>query len=311
MVEKIILAKPRGFCAGVERAISTVEKALEIHGRPVYVRHEIVHNQHVVENLKEKGAVFIEHIDEVPENSVIIFSAHGTEPAVIEQAEKRKRRIIDAACPLVSKVHYEAKKYHEQGYSIITIGEKSHQEIIGLMGEAPMQVIITAEDAEKITVSSPKKTVYLTQTTLSVDDAEKIAGILKRRFPGIASTGKDNICYATQNRQSAIKKLVAECRKIIVVGGKKSANSKKLAEVAAKSGAESMLLSDASELDFSFLENTKTLGITSGASTPEQVVQEIVGMIKSRFNCAVEEKEYVHESMKFALPKELNKYENP
>ena len=303
--KQVLLANPRGFCAGVDRAIDIVEIALELHGPPVYVRKEIVHNAHVVEDLKKKGAIFVESEDEVPANAVVIFSAHGVSPSVRENAANQHRTVIDATCPLVTKVHLEAKKYVSDGYSIVLIGHAGHDEIIGTMGEAPghIQLIQNVDDAQNVEVPDPKKVVCLTQTTLSVDDTSDMVATLKRRFPHILV--RDDICYATQNRQTAVKALTGEVDLILVVGAANSSNSIRLMEVARAQGVAAHRIADVAEIDESWLEDVGAIGVSSGASTPEIKVAEVLEFLKARGAGPVREITAVEENVTFHLPKEL------
>ncbi|MBC8500958.1 MAG: 4-hydroxy-3-methylbut-2-enyl diphosphate reductase [DPANN group archaeon] len=305
MVKKIFLATPRGFCAGVDRAIEIVEKSLELYGKPVYVRHKIVHNEYVVKSLEDKGVVFVEELDEVPDESVVIFSAHGITPEIREDTEKMGLKAIDATCPLVTKVHLEAEKYDKEGYLIILIGHKGHQEVIGTMGYAKMNLIESQEDVNNLNIENPDKVVYLTQTTLSIDDTEEIVKALKKKFPSIVP--KDDICYATQNRQNSVKELSKHCDYILVVGSKESSNSNRLVETARRLNIQSKLIPDKSYLDnHDLLANIETLGITSGASVPEILVEEVIQHIQEQFGQPpVETLEYLVENTNFSLPKEL------
>lgn len=301
------MAKPRGFCAGVERAIKIVERALEKFGKPVYVLNPIVHNRHVVNELVEKGAVFVKTIEEVPEGSFLLFSAHGVPPDAIEKAKARNLRIIDATCPLVDRVHRHAQKYAEKGYSIILIGDADHDETKGTLGWTfGKGIIVTSkEDVENLTVMNPERLVYVTQTTLSIDDCEEIISSLRRRFPNIESPAKSNICYATTNRQKAVKELVSRVDAVIVVGDEESANSKRLAEIAQRMGRPSVLVLDSSELDVEWLKNYKSVLITSGASVPEKFVMDVINFIKGLEPSTVEEVSVVEEDVHFLLPDEV------
>ncbi len=302
MAEKIILASPRGFCAGVSRAILIVEKALEKYGSPVFVRHEIVHNAHVVDSLKDKGAVFVETVEEVPEGSVIIFSAHGVPPEIYDKASKQGLKVIDATCPLVKKVHLEAERFHKEGCDIILIGKKGHQEIIGTMGYAPMHLISKVEDIQDLNISNPK-IAFLTQTTLSIDDSKEMIDALKERFPDIRSSAKEDICYATTNRQKAVKELTKYCDLVIVVGSEKSSNSNKLRDTAEKQGIMSYLIPDKSHIDPDWFTNTTAIGITSGASVPEVLVEEVIEEIGAMIpDIKVETLDTVKEDVEFSLP---------
>jgi len=309
-IEKLVLAKVRGFCAGVVRAIDVVEKALELCGKPVYVRHEIIHNRYVVDELRKKGAVFVEELSEVPEGSWLIFSAHGVGPAVVQEARDRKLKQIDATCPLVTKVHLEAIALAKQDYTIMLIGHRDHVETIGTLGEAPDHMIVVGnvEEAETVTVKNPEKIAYLTQTTLSLDDTREIVAVLKRRFPKLMAPKKDDICYATQNRQNAVKAMVPQADLLLVLGAPNSSNSNRLCEVARSKGIKSHLIERASDIKDEWLEGVKTLGLTSGASAPEILVQEVVSLACERYGVSeVEEIETVEETEHFGLPSEIVK----
>ncbi len=304
---KIYLAYPRGFCAGVDRAIEIVERALKIFGKPVYVRHAIVHNRYVVRDLEKKGAIFVEDINEIPEGSIVIFSAHGVSPKVREEAIKRKLRIIDATCPLVHKVHKEVRKFANEGYTIILVGHKGHVEVEGTMGEAPDKVILVEniEDAEKVEVPDPNRVALTTQTTLSVDDTKEIIEVLRRKFPNIVLPKADDICYATQNRQDAVKKLAKISDLVLVIGSKESSNSNRLREVAEKNGARSFLIEDETHIKEEWLDNVRGVGVTSGASTPEVLVRKVVWRLLEMGGESVEELDGIRENVKFALPEEV------
>ncbi|MFI7678767.1 4-hydroxy-3-methylbut-2-enyl diphosphate reductase [Actinophytocola sp. NPDC049390] len=310
MTKRVLLAKPRGYCAGVDRAVVTVEKALETYGAPVYVRKEIVHNKHVVETLSERGAIFVDEADEVPEGALVVFSAHGVSPAVHEQAASRQLRTIDATCPLVTKVHQEAKRFARDDYDILLIGHEGHEEVEGTAGEAPehVQLVDTAEDAANVTVRDPSKVVWLSQTTLSVDETMVRVNQLKDRFPGLQDPPSDDICYATQNRQVAVKAMAAECDLVIVVGSQNSSNSKRLVEVALQAGATASYLVDyAREVDEAWLEGVETVGVTSGASVPDILVMDLLSWLADRGYGAVQEVTTANEKVAFALPRELRK----
>lgn len=303
--KKIILANPRGFCAGVTRAVKTVEKALETYGEPVYVRHQIVHNKRVVNTLKKKGARFVESLEDVPVGEVVIFSAHGVSPEVVDKALKMGLKIIDATCPLVAKVHMEAKRFHKNGYTVLLIGHKGHQEVVGIMGEAPIQLIESVEDINRLEIDNSKKIACLTQTTLSVDETADIIKALQEKFPDLVLPPRGDICYATQNRQRAVKELADKTDLILVIGSKSSSNSNRLAEV---SGRKGMLISDISEIDGDLLAQARVIGITAGASTPDIMVREVIEYIENKYpGTAVEESEYEEEGISFPLPKELEK----
>jgi 4-hydroxy-3-methylbut-2-enyl diphosphate reductase len=309
-IDKLILAKVRGFCAGVVRAIEVVEKTLEICGKPVYVRHEIIHNRYVVDELRKKGAVFVEELSEVPEGSWLIFSAHGVGPAVVQEARDRKLKQIDATCPLVTKVHLEAIALAKRDYTIMLIGHRDHVETIGTLGEAPDHMIVVGDvkEAETVSVPNPEKIAYLTQTTLSLDDTREIVAVLKRRFPKLMAPKKDDICYATQNRQNAVKAMVPEADLLLVLGAPNSSNSNRLCEVARSKGIPSHLIERAADIKDAWLEGVKTLGLTSGASAPEILVQEVVSLVRERYGVTdVEEIETVEETEHFGLPSEIIK----
>ncbi len=307
---KILLCAPRGFCAGVDRAIQIVELALEKYGAPVYVRHEIVHNKYVVDNLKKKGAIFVEELDEIPDTEApVIFSAHGVPKSVPENARKRNFFYLDATCPLVSKVHVEAQRHFENGMDVILIGHSGHPEVIGTMGQLPngtVTLIETSEDAYNLEVEDPSKIAYVTQTTLSVDDTHEIVKILKERFPQIHEPHKEDICYATTNRQQAVKSISDQCDAMIVVGAPNSSNSKRLVEVAERAGCKkSFLIQRAADINWAEFEGISTLGITAGASAPEVLVEEIIAAFEEYFDIDVETVTTAEESVKFKLPLEL------
>lgn len=306
----IILVNPRGFCAGVHRAIKIVEKTIEKYGAPVYVRHEIVHNRFVVESLERKGAVFVDTLDEVPDGRPVIFSAHGVPISVIEKADARKLTYFDATCPLVDKVHKEAKKHQTNGYQVILIGHSKHPEVIGTMGQVPEGTIILVENEEQaktFTPDKPNKLAYITQTTLSVDQTKSIVKVLKERFPNIIAPNKDDICYATTNRQKAIKKIAPVCDAIMIIGAPNSSNSKRLVEVAREAGCKkSFLAQRADEIDWKELEGIKILGISAGASAPEVLVKEVIKEASERFTLSIIEKTYAEENIRFKLPNNLS-----
>ncbi|MBI5629483.1 MAG: 4-hydroxy-3-methylbut-2-enyl diphosphate reductase [Elusimicrobia bacterium] len=307
-VDKLILAKLRGFCAGVVRAIDIVEKALDVCGGKVYVRHEIIHNRYVVDELRAKGAVFVEDLSEVPPGSWLIFSAHGVSPAVVQEAKDRKLNIIDATCPLVTKVHLEALAYAKRGYTIILIGHDDHVETIGTMGYAleSIRVVGSVEQAEKVELPNPEKVAYLTQTTLSLDDTQEIVGVLQRRFPHLKTPSKDDICYATQNRQNAVKAMAPAIDLLLVLGAPNSSNSLRLCEVAKSKGLPSYLIERASDIKDEWLSGVRNLGLTAGASAPEILVQEVIKHCQARYGVGrVEEFETVEEDVHFSLPYEL------
>ena len=301
----LVLASPRGFCAGVDRAITIVEKALEMYGAPIYVQHEIVHNKHVVQRLRNDGAVFVENIDEIPEGSHAIFSAHGVSPEVRKRAEKRKLQVLDATCPLVTKVHREAQRYAQKEHTIILIGHHNHVEVKGTVGEAPEHIFVVGivEEVSDLKIPDEKKVGYITQTTLSLDDTAEIITALKKRFPEIKGPAKDDICYATQNRQNAVKALSKEVDLVLVVGAQNSSNSVRLLEVAETTGVKARRIESAAELDPEWLEEVRNVGITAGASAPEDIVQGIVAEIsKMSSSSSVRDLEIVQEDVTFALP---------
>lgn len=305
----IRLSAPRGFCAGVDRAIHIVEEALIKWGAPVYVRHEIVHNAHVVEGLKAKGAIFVEELDECPDDRPVIFSAHGVPKSVPAEAATRNMIYVDATCPLVSKVHVEAQKHYEAGKDILLIGHAGHPEVIGTMGQLPdgvIRLIETPEDAETISVENPDNLAFATQTTLSVDDTAEIISILQRRFPGISAPHKEDICYATTNRQEAVKAMAEGADLVLVIGAENSSNSKRLVDVALRSGAKaSKLVASVDFVDWSWFDGVSTLGITAGASAPEILVEELIDACKARFDVTLEEIKVTDENVTFKLPRVL------
>ena len=304
---KILLASPRGFCAGVNMAIETLETAIRLHGTPIYVYHEIVHNKHVVDRFTREGAVFVDRVEEVPEVAVLLFSAHGVAPQVRRVAAERRIRAIDATCPLVTKVHLEAIKYARQGYRILLIGHEGHDEVIGTIGQAPdaFTLVETAEDVESLPFGPDDKLAYLTQTTLSVDDASRIINRLKAQFPQIVGPPKDDICYATQNRQEAVRLLSEGADHVLVLGSQNSSNSQRLAELARDNGIAAHLIDGASEIDPAWFTGDETVVITAGASAPESVVQDCVRWLQERFGADVEERTIRSEDVYFPLPKEL------
>jgi 4-hydroxy-3-methylbut-2-enyl diphosphate reductase len=306
--KRVLLAKPRGYCAGVDRAVVAVEKALETHGAPVYVRKEIVHNKHVVETLMDRGAIFVEEADQVPEGALVVFSAHGVAPTVHVQAAERNLRTIDATCPLVTKVHHEAKRFAADDYDILLVGHHGHEEVEGTAGEAPdhVQLVEHPEDVAAVTVRDPEKVVWLSQTTLSVDETMETVRALRERFPSLQDPPSDDICYATQNRQVAVKAMAPLCDLVLVVGSQNSSNSKRLVEVALSAGAGASYLIDfAKEIDESWLEGVGTVGVTSGASVPELLVQGVVEYLGRRGWTDVEEINTAEETLTFSLPREL------
>jgi 4-hydroxy-3-methylbut-2-en-1-yl diphosphate reductase len=305
---RLLLAAPRGFCAGVDRAIKIVELALEQHGTPVYVRHEIVHNRFVVDSLKAKGAVFVEELDEVPDGAHVVFSAHGVPKTVPANAQARGLAYFDATCPLVSKVHKQAERQVDAGRHIVFVGHAGHPEVIGTFGQVPegvMTLIETAADAEAFAPAEPDNLAFLTQTTLSVDDTAEIVGILERRFPGIIGPKGEDICYATSNRQESVKAIAGECELVLVIGAPNSSNSLRLVEVATRSGAKAHLVQRADEIDLSWFDGVHTLGLTAGASAPEVLVNEIVDALGTYFDVQTEQVETAKENIIFKLPREL------
>ena len=304
---KLLLSKPRGFCAGVERAIETVEKALKIWGAPIYVKHEIVHNRHVVESLKARGAIFIEDVNDVPEGERLIYSAHGVSPQVREQAQKRHLIEIDATCGLVTRVHSAVKRYAAQGYQIVLIGHRNHVEIIGTAGEAPdvTTVVESVEDVSKLSYDPSEKLFYITQTTLSLDDVKEITEALLVKYPSIITLPSSSICYATTNRQMALKDITDQTDLVLVVGDPQSSNSNRLRELAEKRGIASYLINDESEIDPKWLQGVQTIGLTAGASTPEEIVQKCISRLNELGVTSVEDVVYTTEDVFFQLPKQV------
>ena len=307
MVEKILLASPRSYCAGVDRAVQTVERTLELYGAPVYVRKEIVHNKHVVSQLHDRGAVFVDDEQDVPEGAVTVFSAHGVSPSVHANASRRGLRTIDATCPLVTKVHKEAIKFAREGYTIVLVGHAGHEEVEGTMGEAPEHIVLveTEEDVDRLEVSDPEKVAYISQTTLSVDETRAIIGRLRERFPGAVGPRTDDICYATTNRQMAVKQLAAQCDLVLVIGSRNSSNSQRLVDVTREHGTEAHLIDHEGQVAEDWLEGKRVVGITSGASAPEELVQRLVGFFRGRGAPEVAELEVVSEDVRFMLPKSI------
>ena len=308
---KILLSAPRGFCAGVERAIEIVEKSIQKYGAPVYVRHEIVHNKHVVDNLKNKGAVFVEELEEIEDKSrPVIFSAHGVPKQIPEDASNYEMTYVDATCPLVSKVHREAENLFKSGYHIILIGHKNHPEVIGTMGQlnkGSIDLIQNEEEAENYQIDKDKKIAYITQTTLSVDDTKEIINVLKRKFPNLKEPMKEDICYATTNRQMAVKEIAKNCDMFFVIGSRNSSNSVRLVEVAKKSGCENAhLIHSESKIPFEEIKNCRTIGISSGASAPEILVKNFINELKNNFSITIDEIEIIKENVVFKVPKKLN-----
>jgi 4-hydroxy-3-methylbut-2-enyl diphosphate reductase len=305
--DKLLLAAPRGYCAGVDRAVQTVERALDLYGAPVYVRKEIVHNKHVVEELRERGAIFVESEQEVPQGSTVVFSAHGVAPSVHAGASERSLRTIDATCPLVTKVHVEAKRFAADGYTIVLIGHAGHEEVEGTMGEAPNQIVLvqSEEDVDSLELDDPNKVAYISQTTLSVDETRAIINRLRERFPAIVGPRTDDICYATTNRQAAVKELARVCDLVLVIGSRNSSNSNRLVEVAREHGADSHLIDNERQVQEEWLDGMRVVGITSGASAPEGLVQRLVEFFRARGTADVEELEVVREDVRFMLPKAI------
>ncbi len=305
--KRVLLAAPRGYCAGVDRAVQTVERALELYGAPVYVRKEIVHNKHVVEELSKRGAIFVEQETEVPEGEMVVFSAHGVAPAVHDNAAARRLRTIDATCPLVTKVHVSARRFAAEGYTIVMIGHEGHEEVEGTTGEAPNSIVLieTVAEVEALEVSDPERVAFITQTTLSVDETAEVIAALRAKFPSIVSSKSDDICYATTNRQIAVKQLARECELVLVIGSTNSSNSNRLVEVAREHGADSYLIDNHTEVDEEWLEGVETVGITSGASAPEELVARLVELFRDRGAEDVSELRTVHEDVRFMLPKEI------
>lgn len=306
--KKILLLKPRGFCAGVVRAIDVVEIALELYGPPIYVRKEIVHNKHVVERLRQAGAVFVEEVGEIPEGARAIFSAHGVAPSVRHEARKRRLQVIDATCPLVTKVHLEASRFARMGYSIVLIGHKDHDEVVGTLGEAPERTFLVSsvEEVDALQVPDAEKVSFLTQTTLSLDETSHIVARLRERFPSIQGPPAQDICYATENRQMAVKAVALFCELLLVVGSQNSSNSKRLVEVAQNAGVASYLVDDAAHVDPAWLAGVNNAAVTAGASAPEHLVQSLVDWLRECGFQTVEELELVDEDVRFSLPNELS-----
>ena len=307
---KIILAQPRGFCAGVERAIEIVEKALQIYGPPVYVRHEIVHNKRVVNNLSSKGAIFVQELDQIPEGAVTVFSAHGVAQRVEDTAKFRNLPVLDATCPLVAKVHKEGQRYSKDGFEVILIGHEGHPEVEGTMGRisGPVYLVSNKEDVEKLKVKNPNKLSYVSQTTLSVDDTRDIIKALQERFPNIIGPDVKDICYATQNRQSAVRDLVKNVDLVLVVGARNSSNSNRLKDIGAESGVKTYLIETADDMMTDWFLEVKSVGITSGASTPDELVKEVIDKISTFREIEIEKQKGKEENVVFKLPKELVNY---
>jgi 4-hydroxy-3-methylbut-2-en-1-yl diphosphate reductase len=309
MVRRVLLASPRGFCAGVERAVDTVERALRLYGAPVYVRKQIVHNTHVVEDLRRRGAVFVDSVDEVPRGSTLVFSAHGVSPAVRDASAERRLNTIDATCPLVTKVHTQARRYASAGYAIAFIGHAGHEEVEGTSGEAPDAIVLveSVEDARAVELPGDRPLAYVTQTTLSIDETREIIDVLRERYPHIESPAKEDICYATSNRQWAVKELLEEVELLLVIGSRNSSNSKRLVEVAHAAGVAAHLVDDASEIDASWLDEIDTVGITSGASAPERLVRDVCDWFRARGVVDISEHSSHFEDVVFRLPVELRR----
>jgi 4-hydroxy-3-methylbut-2-enyl diphosphate reductase len=305
--EKLLLASPRGYCAGVDRAVQTVEHALDLYGAPVYVRKEIVHNKHVVEQLRQRGAIFVESETEVPAGATAVFSAHGVAPSVHQNAAERQLTVIDATCPLVTKVHREAIKFAAEDYTIVMIGHEGHEEVEGTMGEAPDRIVLvqSEEDVDNLEVPDPTRVAYISQTTLSVDETRSIILRLRERFPAIVGPRTDDICYATTNRQAAVKQLAEECDLVLVIGSRNSSNSNRLVEVVRELGTNSHLIDNASQMQEEWLEGASIVGISSGASAPEELVKELVQIFRDRGVDDVQELEVVPENVRFMLPKAI------
>jgi 4-hydroxy-3-methylbut-2-enyl diphosphate reductase len=306
-VHKLLLAAPRGYCAGVDRAVQTVERALEIHGAPIYVRKEIVHNKHVVSRLREQGVIFVDELTTVPEGAVCVFSAHGVAPSVRRGAEALGLNTIDATCPLVTKVHREAVRFAEGGYTIVLVGHAGHEEVEGTMGEAPEKILLVQSEAdvETLEVDDPERVAYVTQTTLAVDETSAILERLRERFPKITGPRTDDICYATTNRQTAVKKMASSCDLVLVIGSRNSSNSVRLVEVARDSGTDAHLIDNAGEIQEQWLEGKRVVGVSSGASAPEDLVAELIEFFRARGVSDVSEFDVTREDVRFMLPKQI------
>jgi 4-hydroxy-3-methylbut-2-en-1-yl diphosphate reductase len=309
MVERVLLASPRGYCAGVERAVETVELALEHYGAPVYVRKQIVHNIHVVRDLEARGAIFVEEETEVPAGATVVYSAHGVAPSVYANSEKLAHNVIDAVCPLVTKVHVQARRYADEGYTVVLIGHEGHEEVVGTMGEAPDSTVLvqTVEEADALDFPSDAKLAYVTQTTLSVDETGEIITALRRRFPEIRAPRKEDICYATSNRQWAVKEMLPEIDLLLVIGSRNSSNSNRLVETSRAAGTAAYLIDDETEIDETWLEGARTVGITSGASAPEKLVGRVCDWFRARGVLDIEPYRIVEEDVTFRLPVELRR----
>ncbi len=308
MVKRVLLASPRGYCAGVERAVETVEKALDLYGPPVYVRKQIVHNIHVVRDLEERGAIFVESEDDVPQGETVVLSAHGVAPSVHANADARQLNTIDATCPLVTKVHVQARRYAEAGYRVVLIGHAGHEEVVGTMGEAPEAILLVESvgDAEALELEPDERLAYITQTTLSVDETGEIISVLRRRFPDIHAPKKEDICYATSNRQWAVKEMLAEVELLLVIGSRNSSNSNRLVDVARAAGVRAHLIDDETEIDEGWLHGVETVGVTSGASAPESLVERVCDWFRER-GAEIEQYRMVDEDVTFRLPVELRR----
>jgi 4-hydroxy-3-methylbut-2-en-1-yl diphosphate reductase len=309
-VEKLLLAAPRGYCAGVDRAVQTVERTLDEHGPPVYVRKQIVHNRHVVERLSERGAVFVDDVREVPEGAITVFSAHGVAPSVRVAALARSLQTIDATCPLVTKVHREASRFAQDGYTIVLVGHDGHEEVEGTMGEAPERIVLVQDEADvdALQVEDPERIAYITQTTLSVDETDSIVARLRERFPQITGPRTDDICYATTNRQAAVKQLAGACDLMLVIGSRNSSNSVRLVEVAQDCGTDAHLIDNASEVREEWLAGKRVVGISSGASAPENLVSELLDYFRARGVSDISEVDVIREDVRFMLPKPVREF---
>jgi 4-hydroxy-3-methylbut-2-en-1-yl diphosphate reductase len=307
--KRVLLASPRGYCAGVERAVETVEHALALYGPPVYVRKQIVHNAHVVRDLEQRGAIFVDEETQVPEGETVVLSAHGVAPSVYANAARRQLNTIDATCPLVTKVHVEARRYAKEGYTIVLIGHEGHEEVVGTTGEAPDATVLvqSVEDAERLELPAETTVAYITQTTLSVDETAEIIGVLRRRFPEIRAPKKEDICYATSNRQWAVKEMLAEIDLLLVIGSRNSSNSNRLVEVARAGGVDARLIDDETDIDEAWLEGVETVGVTSGASAPEKLVMRVCDWFRARGVEDISEFRSAHEDVVFKLPVELRR----
>jgi 4-hydroxy-3-methylbut-2-en-1-yl diphosphate reductase len=308
-IEKILLAAPRGYCAGGDRAVQTVERALELHGAPVYVRKEIVHNKHVVEQLRARGAIFVDEVSEIPEGALTVFSAHGIAPSVRTDAQARSLRTIDATCPLVTKVHVEARRFAEQGYTVVLVGHAGHEEVQGTMGEAPGRVLLVQDerDVRQLEVEDPERVAFITQTTLSVDETTAIVACLRERFPSIVGPRTEDICYATTNRQAAVREMAGSCELMLVIGSRNSSNSVRLVEVARACGTEAHLIDNSSEVREDWLRDKRVVGISSGASAPDELVQELLDFFRARgvSEADISEFHVISEDVRFMLPKPI------